>query len=74
MKVSVSLAEEDVAFLDHYAATRGVASRSAALQRAVALLRSHELSDSYAQAWEEWTDDADAEAWEATSADGLDPR
>lgn len=68
----MSLSEDDLAFLDEYATNRGVASRSAALQQAVALLRAHELSDSYAEAWTEW--EPESQAWEATVADGLDPR
>lgn len=72
MKLSVSLPEDDVVFLDEYATNRGVASRSAALQQAVALLRVHELSDSYAEAWAEW--EPESQAWEATVADGLDAR
>ena len=39
MKVSVSLPSEDVKFLDVYAEEQGLESRSAALQRAVRLLR-----------------------------------
>ena len=42
MKLSVSLPEDDVAFLDEYTTSHGVPSRSAALQQAVALLRAHE--------------------------------
>lgn len=72
VKLSVSLPENDIAFLDEYATNRGVASRSAALQQAVALLRAHELSDSYVEAWGEWA--PESQAWESTVADGLDAR
>lgn len=71
MKVSVSLPGEDVEFLDLYALEQGLASRSAALQRAVRLLRVSELGASYESAWEEWSSLGDADAWEATAADGL---
>ena len=72
MKVSVSLSDDDVEFLDTYTRThRSVASRSAALQRAVALLRASELSASYAQAWDAWADDDSADAWDSTIGDGL---
>jgi Arc/MetJ-type ribon-helix-helix transcriptional regulator len=71
MKVSVSLAEEDVEFLDAYALSRGMPSRSAVLQRAVHLLRASELGTAYAAAWDEWAADDDAKLWEATVADGL---
>ena len=71
MKVSVSLADDDVAFLDNYARERGLDSRSAALQRAVRLLRTGELAASYEGAWDEWASDPDSRGWEATSEDGL---
>jgi Arc/MetJ-type ribon-helix-helix transcriptional regulator len=72
VKLSVSLPEDDIAFLDEYTTSHGVPSRSAALQQAVALLRAHELSDSYADAWAEWG--PEAQVWEPTVADGLDVR
>ena len=72
MKLSVSLPEEDVEFLDGYASTHGVRSRSAALQQAIALLRAHALADSYEQAWSEWNAGPDAPLWEAVAADGLE--
>jgi Arc/MetJ-type ribon-helix-helix transcriptional regulator len=71
MKVSVSLADEDVRFLDEYARDQGLESRSAALQRAVRLLRTSELAAPYESAWEEWAASGDAEAWEPTAADGV---
>ena len=70
MKVSVSLPEDDLAFLDSYARTRQLPSRSAALHRAVILLRASELGDAYAQAWDEWLESGEAGAWEVTAADG----
>jgi Arc/MetJ-type ribon-helix-helix transcriptional regulator len=71
MKLSVSLADEDVEFLDAYARSRGMPSRSAVLQRAVRLLRASELGPAYGDAWEEWAAEPDAELWDATIADGL---
>ena len=71
MKVSVSLSGEDVAFLDLYAKEQGLDSRSAALQRAVRLLRSSELDASYESAWDEWNAPGNAEDWDATVGDGL---
>ena len=73
MKVSVSIPESDVEFLDNYAESHGMASRSAALQRAIRLLRADELSRHYAAAFTEWTDFPDNSAWDATAADGLGP-
>lgn len=72
MKLSVSLPDDDLAFLDAYAQDRGIASRSAAVQAAVALLRAHALRDDYAAAFAEWERTGDAALWDATVADGLD--
>ena len=71
MKLSVSLSEEDVATLDDYARTAGLASRSAALHHAVRLLRHPDLEDDYAAAWAEWESSGDRAAWEETTRDGL---
>ena len=71
MKLSVSLPDEDVEFLDRYAADRGIASRSAAVQKAVRLLRASELGPAYEQAWQDWSDDPDNAAWDSTAADGV---
>ena len=72
MKVSVSLPEEDVEFLDSYAREQSMASRSAAVHKAVGLLRTAQLASAYEDAWESWTDSEDATAWEAVTADGLE--
>jgi Arc/MetJ-type ribon-helix-helix transcriptional regulator len=66
MKISVSLPDEDVRFLDE----QGV-NRSAVLHEAVALLRERKLADQYAEAFSEWRDSPDAELWDAATADGL---
>ena len=75
MKVSVSIPEGDVAFLDEYAGSHGMASRSTALQRAIRLLKANELSHHYAAAFAEWAGDADNSAddsaWDDAVADGL---
>lgn len=70
MKVSISLPTEDVEFLDRYAQTQGVDSRSAVVHRAVSLLRALELGAAYEAAWEEWDSSGEAELWEPTAADG----
>jgi len=71
VKVSVSLPGEDVEFLDEYAKEQGLDSRSAAVHRAVRLLRTAELAGAYEAAWEEWATNGDADLWEATVGDGL---
>jgi len=70
MKVSVSLPDDDVEFLDQYAERVGAGSRSAVLHRAIRLLRASELASAYEDAWREWTASDDAMAWENTAADG----
>lgn len=71
MKVSVSLPGEDVQFLDAYAKEQGLESRSAALHRAVRLLRTAELGGTYEAAWDEWKAEGEADLWETTNGDGL---
>lgn len=71
MKVSVSLPDADVEYLDDYVRTQGLESRSAALQKAVRLLRASELGAAYEDAWTEWAESEDGELWNAVSADGL---
>lgn len=71
MKISVSLPGEDVEFLDAYAKERGLDSRSAALHRAIRLLRTAELAGTYEAAWEEWATRDEGAAWESATADGL---
>lgn len=70
-KLSVSLPDEDVEFLDQYARRRGVGSRSAAVHTAVRLLRTSELGGAYADAWREWSESHEADDWETTAGDGL---
>ena len=71
MKLSVSLPEEDVEFLDAYAEAKGIASRSAAMHKAVRLLRASELGPAYEDAWTEWADGDDQDLWENATSDGL---
>lgn len=71
MKLSVSLPDEDVAYLDAYAESAGLPSRSAALHRAVRLLRSSALGTEYADAWRDWEEEGEAGIWEAALVDGL---
>lgn len=71
MKISVSLPDPDVEFLDAYAAEHTLGSRSAALQRAVEALRLSALPGSYAAAWAEWDGDGSAAVWDTAATDGL---
>ena len=70
MKISLDLSSEDIAFLDSYTRIHKL-SRSAAVRRAVGLLRVSELSSDYAAAFDEWADLGHQEAWDATVADGV---
>jgi len=69
MKLSVSLPEPDVAFLDDYVRRQALPSRSAGVQAALTALKTMSLGDMYEAAWDEWA--ADQPAWEATVKDGL---
>ncbi len=71
MKLSVSVSEDDVAVLDQYAEDAGLASRSAAVQHAIRLLRQANLDDQYAAAWDEWEESGDRAVWESAAGDGL---
>ena len=71
MKLSVSLPEDDVEYLDAYAEKQRLGSRSAAVQKAVRLLRASELGAAYEEAWTEWVDGEDNESWDVTASDGL---
>ncbi len=66
-KVSVSIPDGDLAYLDAQTLAGRYASRSAALHDAIRMLRESELADAYAEAFAEWQDDG----WESASADGL---
>ena len=71
MKLSVSLPNEDVDFLDQYARTQGYDSRSAVVHKAVRLLRSTQLGEAYAEAWNEWSQSEEAGLWDNAVDDGL---
>ncbi|MFJ7268061.1 ribbon-helix-helix domain-containing protein [Streptomyces sp. NPDC099050] len=71
MKISVSLPQEDVAFVDQYAAEMETESRSAVIQAAIQLLRESALEKEYLAAWDEWYESEDAELWDRTAGDGI---
>jgi Arc/MetJ-type ribon-helix-helix transcriptional regulator len=72
MKVSISLPDDDVEFLDAYAQAQGIESRSAVVHKAVRMLRVSELGEAYEEAFTSWEDEGQAAAWNAVTADGLD--
>jgi Arc/MetJ-type ribon-helix-helix transcriptional regulator len=69
MKLSVSIPDEDVEFLDAYAQAQGLPSRSAVLHKAVRLLRGTELSPAYEDAFVSWDESEDAAEWDVTTGD-----
>jgi Arc/MetJ-type ribon-helix-helix transcriptional regulator len=71
MKLSVSLPDEDVEYLDEYARAQRLESRSAALHKAVRLLRASELGSAYEDAWTEWAESDDDQLWDEVVDDGL---
>ncbi len=71
MKLSVSITDEDAEALDAYAEAHRLPSRSAAIRRAIRLLRTSDLVPAYVTAFEEWTGE-DAELWDTVAGDGLE--
>ena len=72
MKVSISLPEDDVEFLDAYAQSQGIESRSAVVHKAVRLLRVSDLGEAYEEAFTSWDDDGESAVWDTVAADGLE--
>ena len=70
MKVSVSLPQDDIDFVDHYARERDT-TRSAVMHEAVQMLRRRDLSMDYEAANDEWASSGEAEAWDNVAGDGL---
>jgi Arc/MetJ-type ribon-helix-helix transcriptional regulator len=71
MKLSVSLPEDDVTFVDEYSEKTGMASRSSVIHKAIMLLRETSLQDAYAAAFEEWESGGEARLWEEIVGDGV---
>ena len=57
MKLSISLPEAEVEFLDAHARSQGIKSRSGVVRAALRLLRAMKLTDDYAAAWAECHED-----------------
>jgi predicted transcriptional regulator len=70
MKLSVSLPDDDVKFLDEYAKEHA-RSRSGVVHDAIETLRQGGLGDAYEHAWAEWDTGGDGELWEQPVGDGL---
>jgi Arc/MetJ-type ribon-helix-helix transcriptional regulator len=74
MKLSVSLPADIVEFIDEQTAAGAFESRSAVLRAAVTVLRQHQITDSYAAAWDEWEESGEDSLWQSVAADGLAER
>lgn len=70
-KVSISLSDEDIAYLDGEVVEGRFASRSAAAQHAIHLLRESALADAYAEAYGAWDDADESSLWDAATGDGV---
>ncbi len=71
MKLSISLPEDDVDFLDEYTADHGMPSRSATVHKAVRLLRASGLGAAYEDAWADWAAAGESDLWEPSAGDGI---
>ncbi|MFE9921142.1 ribbon-helix-helix domain-containing protein [Streptomyces sp. NPDC005774] len=71
MRISVSLPQEDVAFIDEYAAGTEAESRSAVMRVAIELLRQAQLEQAYTEAFAEWDCGGEAGPWDRVSGDGV---
>ena len=58
MKLRISLKQEEVGFVDNYATSQGIKSRSAVIRQALRLLRAKQLSANYTAVFNELEGDA----------------
>ena len=72
VKVSTTLPERDVVFIERYAKEKNLPSRAAAYQAAVKALRDQELMRQYEEADKEWYESGEAAVWECTVGDGIE--
>ncbi len=66
MKVSINLSEEELAFVDGLVDAGLCRSRSAAIARAIRLLRAADLGLAYDAAHRDWARSEDGLLWDAT--------
>jgi Arc/MetJ-type ribon-helix-helix transcriptional regulator len=71
MKISISLRDEDLEFVDAQTKAGVFPSRSAAFHAALVLLRDRQYVDSYAAAWDEWDAAAEQDVWDSAIGDGI---
>lgn len=71
MKISISLRDEDVEFVNAQTQAGVFPTRSAVVHAAIRLLRDRQYIDSYAAAWDEWDAADEQHVWESATGDGL---
>jgi metal-responsive CopG/Arc/MetJ family transcriptional regulator len=71
--VSARLDETLIRFLDEYQEQYQIPTRSEALEVAIKALREQQLKREYTLAMREWVASEDAELWDVTAGDGLEP-
>lgn len=69
-KVSVSLSDDDLTYIDGRARSQG-GSRSAVIHDLVRISRELEATSDYVAAFREWEESGEAELWEGTASDGI---
>jgi Arc/MetJ-type ribon-helix-helix transcriptional regulator len=72
MKISVSLPDADIEFIDRYAECHDVKTRSSVLHKAVKLLQEDDLGDAYEEAFIEWEESGEGAVWDRALRDGLE--
>ncbi|KQR54087.1 hypothetical protein ASF88_04440 [Leifsonia sp. Leaf336] len=70
VKLSVSLSDEDLQYLDKIAADMK-GNRSAAIHKLLRVQRELDAEDAYAQAFDEWESSGEDAIWDRTVRDGL---
>ena len=72
VKVSTTLPERDVDFIERYTIRNNLPNRAAAYQAAVRALRHEDLMRQYEEADKEWYESGEVEVWECTVGDGIE--
>jgi Arc/MetJ-type ribon-helix-helix transcriptional regulator len=70
MKLSISLPDEDVEFLDAHVGDV-YESRSAGVHAAIRLLRARSLTHDYDEANRAWAESSDSADWDSVTGDGI---
>lgn len=73
IKLSVSVDQGFVPFIERYQQDHTVRTKSEVVERALELLRKAELEQAYKEAAQDWLENPDAALWENTVGDGIEP-